>query len=181
MNISSRYVVIDTETTGLDLINDVPIQLAYQVRLFNGNVTSKGVWYHKIDKPLPKIITEITGITDETLKMYGISLGSGAERYHNLIWDNKPVTLLGYNILNFDFPLIQNWLIHYKKGKFKHPPLLKIIDVMQLASEYFKTRKWLKQSVAAERLKLDFDPSKLHDAEYDIDLCWRIFWHITNG
>ena len=179
---SIKYITIDVETTGLSLITDVPIQVAFQARSAKGDLRSEGMWYHKIDKPLPKIITEITAITDKTLNEEGVSLLEGTKKYNQLIWGNQPAVLLGYNIINFDQPIIQNWLYNYRQvgNKFPFPPVMQIIDVMQLCSIYFKTKKWLKQSEAARRLGLDFDPKKLHDASYDIDLCWRIFWKLES-
>lgn len=173
----TNYIVIDIETTGLDTTKDVPIQLAYEVISLDSGYyvyRSKGSFYVKIHGKLDKKITEITGIEDSTLQEEGVIPRDAAANYHSLIWTHWPAWLVGYNIVNFDFPIIQNWLSKYTPGRFKHPPLLGIVDVMFVCYGEFGQRKWPKLVDAGQRLKIDFDPKELHDARADVSLTWKI-------
>ena len=65
------YVVFDLETTGLDVENDNIIEIgALKVR--EGKVTDRFMEFLKPDMPISPMITGITGITNEMVKMQGI-------------------------------------------------------------------------------------------------------------
>jgi DNA polymerase III alpha subunit (gram-positive type) len=172
-----NYLVCDIETSGLDLINDVPVQLAYEIH--NGNtdkLIKLGSFYMKPPKPLSEEVQKVHGITNEFLDSPGVlTLAQGAGIYEQLFWNYRPIMIVGYNIINFDFPMIQNWLLRHNPKAFKHPPCITIIDVMHLASLYFKTFKWPKLSVAAKDLDIPFDKEELHNASGDVRLTWEVF------
>ena len=174
-----NYIVLDIETTGLDTTKDVPIQLAYEsysLAQLSGIFfpDKKGAFYIKPRARLSPVITKITGITDSLLEDEGLSSRDAVNNYHSLVWTHWPAWLVGYNIVNFDFPIIQNWLSKYTPGRFKHPPLLGVIDVMFLCCKHFGQKKWPKLVDAGQRLKINFDPKGLHDARADVDLTWKI-------
>ncbi|HLS20378.1 MAG TPA: PolC-type DNA polymerase III [Bacillota bacterium] len=62
----ATYVVFDVETTGLSAVYDTIIEIA-GVKLHRGEVIDKFESFANPHRPLPEIITEITGITDEML------------------------------------------------------------------------------------------------------------------
>ena len=173
-----NYLTVDIETTGLNLISDLPIQFAY----LGAKKAPSGTWttesdafYIKSLRPIPEAASRVNRITDETLLRSGIPLGRAAEDYNKLVWSYQPVTLIGYNIINFDLPIIQNWLFDWNPKRFKHPPVEVVIDVMHLAGRHFKTKKWLKLSLAAQKLGIEFDEESLHDALVDVKLTWEVF------
>jgi DNA polymerase III epsilon subunit-like protein len=175
------YIVVDLETTGVKVLEDLPVQLAYEVYFVN---TEKKIWLqNEADcfwiNPKPKSIdpqAEMThGISQTFLDRKGEGLSLVASKWHSVIWNYHPTYLIGYNIINFDFPIIVNWLYHYSKGKFKFPPLLGILDVMFLAQRHFKMRGWPKLSESARKLNLEFNEEDLHDARDDVRLTWRVF------
>lgn len=169
-----NYIILDIETTGLDVKKSLPIQLAYEVH--NEHIQKeKGSFYLKPEILVSEEIEKITGITNKMLFEQGISMLDGVSKYSAMIWRHQPCLLIGYNILNFDFPIIQNWLQEYVLGKFKHPPVYGILDVMQMASIHFKTRHWLKLSEAGRKLGVVFASESLHNAEIDVNLTWQIF------
>ncbi len=71
--------------------------------------------------------------------------------------------------------MIQNWMHHHNPGKFKHPPIQKLIDVMHMASAHFKTRRWLKLENLAQALDVPYSKEDLHDALGDAELTWKCY------
>jgi DNA polymerase III alpha subunit (gram-positive type) len=169
-----NYLVADIETSGLNLIKDVPVQFGYEVHSETRKLSS-GDFYMKPLEPLSLEVQAIHGITNEFLAEKGISLAEGAERYNKLFWQFKPLVIVGYNFMNFDFPMIQNWLFNHNKKMFKHPPCCGIIDVMHLASIFFKTSKWPKLSQAAKDLGISINETCLHNATEDVRLTWEVY------
>ena len=175
-----NYVTMDIETTGLDIYEDEPIQMAYTVHGEKDQLLHENSFYLYIDRDLPAIITKITGITQETLQSEGIHVSKALLLWKNLIKKYQPVALVGYNIINFDFPMVQNWINANSIEKFKFPPICCIDDVMiTLASR--RKSKWLKLAKAGEVMGVEFDPNALHDALADVHLTWEIYKKLREG
>jgi len=169
-----NFIVLDIETTGLDITRDNPIQIAWEVYNEKYKRLEQSSIYIKTNYLHPKI-TEITKITIELLREKGITPQAAANVYHSLLWKYYPAVLVGYNIVNFDFPMIQNWLVRNIPGRFKHPPSLGIQDVMFMCCVTFNTRKWIKLVDAGKRFKIKFNSRALHNAGVDVNLTWKIF------
>ena len=170
-----KYVCFDFETTGVDPIDDTPIQIcaiAYDSKFQEIDRMKYYVWN---GVPLKPIITQITGITTEFLKEHGITPEAGTKRWQKFIWDHYPACLVGYNIITFDYPMSVNWLRNNSKEKFKYPPIHEMKDVLRAASRHFGTKKWPKLKDAATRLGLTFEEGKLHDAEADVQLTMDVW------
>lgn len=173
----TRTIVFDLETTGVDIRKDLPIQLAYGIWGDDGSCLLTNLTYINI-LPYAEIQFEafkVHGISSELLRHRGATPDKVSNLWHRIVWDSFPCRLIGYNIINFDFPMWQNFLHRFKTGRFKFPPLIEITDVMHLASHHFSTKKWLKLRDCARRLGLTVDEEKLHDAEYDVKLCWGVY------
>ncbi len=168
------YITIDIETTGLDIYKDVPIQMAFNVHNKNDQLVWEHSFYILTAQKLRPIITKITGLTDDTLLSKGIPSGNGVAQWRGSIWNFQPATLIGYNIINFDFPMIQNWINANSSQKFKFPPICAIIDVMILIAAERKS-KWLKLAKAAEVYDIDFVAEDLHDAMADVRITWELY------
>jgi len=173
--IKGNFLVMDLETTGIDVYRHVPIQLAMLIKNSRGETLLEESIYIQIREALPQKIVEITGITSKTLVNYGKSPSAVAKYYADTVWKYRPLYLLGYNIVNFDYPMWQKFLFVHTLGRFKFPPVLGLIDVMLLVGHHFGTKKWLKLADAANKLKLPFNPNELHNALADIRLTWRVF------
>ncbi len=64
LNLTKPLIVFDLETTGLDLVNDRIIQISYIKVYPNGDEERKSIFVNP-DKPIPALVQELTGITDE--------------------------------------------------------------------------------------------------------------------
>lgn len=95
----SRFVVVDLETTGLQPVTDDIIEMA-ALCVENGQIISEYQCFIRTEKPVPPAITELTGITSQTLKQKGISLdqamqdlldlaGQAPLVFHNAAFDHR--------------------------------------------------------------------------------------------
>ena len=167
-------IVIDIETTGLDKLVDTPIQIAWIVLKKREEVGSGSFYINPRDSLSPKI-TRLTGITQEILVVKGYRDGPATSKYMSLIWSYQPCTLIGHNLIAFDYPILHNWMEHCYFGRFKQPPVVKLVDTMHLASVKWKTKKWMKLEECATRLEILFNKEQLHNAIEDVRLTREVY------
>lgn len=168
-------VIIDIETTGLDKLVDTPIQIAWSVLGTGRKQLEEGSFYINPHSPLPQVITRLTGITDEILLARGYGNGPATRKYMELIWRLQPCTLVGHNLISFDYPILHNWMERFHMGRFKQPPIVKLVDTMHLASVKWKTKKWMKLEDCATRLDILFNREQLHNAMEDVRLTREVY------
>jgi DNA polymerase-3 subunit epsilon len=92
---------------------------------------------------------------------------------------------IGYNSHSFDMPFVREF---FRKcgdkffGSWFHYPS---IDVMILAAHHMMDkRRWMpdfKLMTVADRLGIEVDKSKLHDAFYDIEITREVYRRVTDG
>lgn len=90
-------IVIDLETTGLDPVED-EIMAIGAVKHVQGQPVERFYQLIQVDKPIPKNVVSLTGLTSELLTEKGIGLAAGLRGLKAFIGD---MTLIGYN-LHFD-------------------------------------------------------------------------------
>jgi len=168
------HIIIDIETTGLDKLLDDPIQIAWII-VKNKEEIEKGSFYINSTNNLNPLITRLTGITQETLQTRGYVNSVAAKKYMDLIWQYQPATLVGHNLISFDYPILHNWMERHYPGRFKQPPIVQLIDTMHFASIIFKTKKWLKLEECAKRLEILFNKEQLHNAIEDVKLTKEVY------
>jgi len=168
-------IVIDVESTGLDKLVDTPIQIAWSVLGHRRKFLEEGSFYINPEVPLPSIITSMTGITEKTLQTRGYGNGPATRKYMDLIWRLQPCTLIGHNLISFDYPVLHNWMERFYSGRFKQPPVVSLVDTMHMASVKWKTRKWLKLEDCAKRLDILFNKEQLHNAIEDVRLTREVY------
>ena len=97
-----KVIYFDTETTGLDFIENEIIELAMLV-FEDGRIVEEYDKFINIGKDLPSRIVEITGITDEMLILEGVSEKSVAEDLKNYL---TPGTLMIAHNCQFDLSFV---------------------------------------------------------------------------
>jgi DNA polymerase-3 subunit epsilon len=87
--------------------------------------------------------------------------------------------LVGYNSASFDNPFFRAFFVQNGDNYFGSWFWSCPIDVMVLAGQYLIADRPsmldFKQGTVAKHLGITVDDSKLHDAEYDIDICRKIY------
>jgi len=168
-------LIIDIETTGVDSLKDTPIQLAWIALNGGHKEVGKGSFFILPNAKLSEKVVKITGITNKELQLKGYSNTAGAKKYMDLVWNYQPCTLVGHNLIAFDFPFLHNWMERFYNGTFKQPPIARLEDTMHLAGIHFKTRKWLKLEECGNRLEILFNKEQLHDARADVELTKAVY------
>jgi CRISPR-associated protein Cas2 len=159
----ARYVVLDLETTGLDVVNDRIIEIG-AVKDDQGSVSVFNALI-RIDAPLPKEIMQLTGITDAMLSQ-GRELKAVLCDMQDFIQD---FPIVGYNI-NFDMKFLNHALNRCDMPGINNPvmDLMKTVRREQLFQENYRLETTLKSYGIAEKVphraledaKLIFELSK---------------------
>ena len=183
-----KLCFIDTETTGLSAWKNGVIQVAGSIWIDG----SKKELFSFESKPFPQDeihpkALEANGLSHEQIMSYGDPtkavnemvdmLNEHIDRYNK---DDK-FLFIGYNA-KFDFDFVKNWM---KKGEFDYfgsyfywPPL----DVLQaVAWKYRNDREHIedyKQVTVAKFLGIEVEEEKLHEANYDVEICEKIYYHL---
>jgi predicted DnaQ family exonuclease/DinG family helicase len=116
-----KFVAFDVETTGMDYKTDRVIELA-GVLFEQGRATSEFQQLVNPGKPLPPIITSLTGITREQVKK-APRFKEVADSFLEFIGDN---VLVAHNI-HFDMNFLSNELKRIKKKRIKNKTLDSVI------------------------------------------------------
>lgn len=122
-----NLVAVDIETTGLDVTKDAIISIG-AVKVINGEFEDFNVLV-QIQQEVPKAISELTGLSKETLDSKGIPLKMALEQLEHFIGD---LPICGYNF-RFDDDFIStgresNSMSELSNSKFDLLPLVKKID-----------------------------------------------------
>ena len=101
LNLKKPLVVFDLETTGLDLVNDRIIQLSY-IKVWPDGKEERESLYVNPEKPIPTEVTELTGISDDTVK----DAPTFKQQAAGLNEKFKGCDFAGFNSNHFDIPML---------------------------------------------------------------------------
>lgn len=189
-NRTVKTVAFDTETESLSLFRSRPWQLAYSI--VQNNKVLKTVerypWFPDLN--VSKGAAQITGFSWEKYKDLATPAEDVFEEFSEYLY-NEEYLLAGHNIISFDFFMIKTLGLEAKMWKgwsFAE----RAVDTLCLSRHYHNGTKpssenffgdQLKEvgrpargskkatlSAMAKEFKIEFDPSKLHDAAEDLKL-----------
>ena len=158
------FITIDIETTGLDPEKDEILEIA-AIKYIENNEAEIFSRVVKVQNPLTKEISELTGITDDFLLKNGMDIETALKDFWNFVGRAK---LVGYNI-SFDMSFLRNASIEHKIKMQAN----KCIDVLQLARRKVKDTKNYKMSTVASELGIEM--AQKHRAESDCRLAFEIY------
>lgn len=164
------FITIDIETTGLDPEKDEILEIAAIKYIENNEaeVFSRAV---KVQNPLTKEISELTGITDDFLLKNGMDIETALKDFWDFVGRAK---LVGYNI-SFDMSFLRNVSIEHKIKMQAN----KCIDILQLARRKVKGTKNYKMSTVASALGIEM--VQKHRAESDCRLAFEIYHKLNEN
>ncbi|RHX83268.1 3'-5' exonuclease [Leptospira stimsonii] len=164
-----QIVFLDLETTGLDVFRDRIVEIGMIALFWDG-------WVWRISKiftslvnpemPIPLPATKIHGITDAMVEN-APTLSKIQDRIKNTISD---LPLCGYNIINFDIPLLKNEFARI--GSLCPFPSQEIIDPYRIFRKRESGKHDLKSAV---RFYAHIEPKIVHRAIYDCIGAIRVF------
>ena len=165
LNLTKPLVVFDLETTGLDLVNDRIIQLSY-IKVFPDGKEERGNILINPERPIPSLISQLTGITDDDVK----DKPTFKAIAHELSNKFKGCDFAGFNSNHFDIPLLAEEFIRAGIDfDFSH---CRLIDVQTIF------HKMERRNLAAaykfycgRKMEEDFEA---HRADQDTEATYRV-------
>jgi len=194
-NFNQKYVVIDTETEGLNLIDSRPWQVSW--------FTAKGKFIEKKndrflkwpDLKVSEGAARITGFDENKHNR----ISEDPKKVLNDLWpiiSDPSYIIIGQNFLGFDAYVLNT--LRKKCGlKSDYSYISRVIDTRSLAMAIGTGQKELSkgdilsqyrflnhrdkkikasQGALLKQYNIDHDPSRLHDGLYDIEMTFKIFW-----
>jgi DNA polymerase-3 subunit epsilon len=187
-----KKLFFDLETTGLDYKTNA-------IHQFSGCIELDGTIIESFNfkiKPfegaviVPKAL-ETSNVTEEQIMAYPPAEEVFAEfmrmlsRYVKKFDKKDKMFLVGYNNAAFDNAFLREFYVRHQKDDYFNSWFWgNTIDVMVLASEYLADVRVgmenFKLMSTARAVGIEIDESKLHNAEYDIELTRNIYRIVTN-
>lgn len=154
-----EYIVYDTETTGFNYAVDQMIEIG-AVRVKNGEVIERFDELIACDHPLPRVIVELTGITDEMLEGKDTE-ENVTKRFLEFCGD---LPLVAHNAA-FDIAFVGSAVKKYGLGEFNPT----VIDTMGIARNLYPNWRNHKLSTLVKNLGVNWDEDMHHRADYDCE------------
>ena len=194
-NFNQKYLVIDCETEGLNLINSRPWQVSW--------FTAKGKFIEKkndrfLEWPNLKVSEGAARITGFDINKHK-TVQEDPKKVLDDLWpiiSNPEYIIIGQNLLGFDVYVLNT--LRKKCGlESDYSYIPRVIDTRSLAmaigtghkelarGDIFSQYRFLNhrdkkikasQGSLLKQYNIDHDPSRLHDGLYDIEMTFKIFW-----
>jgi CRISPR-associated protein Cas2 len=161
------YVSIDIETSGLNPSDDEITELG-AVKVVNGSITDTFRALVRTNKPIPKGIAELTGITNEMLAVEGEDLACALKAFLAFVGE---LPVVCHNAA-FDYGFIQEACRKSGMALFKN----RCIDTLALAKRHVKGVANYKLSTLAVHLEINQSAAhrSISDCETTVALYRRI-------
>lgn len=193
-NRNQKYIIFDTETEGLNLVKSKPWQAAWIVAQGNKIIKKYDKLIYWDDLNVSKDAARITGFSQSYYEKNAEDPKKVWDEFSKYLYDDS-YKIVGQNLLGFDVYMIDVWrkLI----GEPLHQDYInRIIDTKAIATAIAKESpvpnhdfiywqyRWLNhrerglktsQLTLLKKYEIDFDPKRLHDALYDIEMNFEIF------
>lgn len=194
-NFDQKYLIIDTETEGLNLINTRPWQVSW-ITAKGKQIKSKDDHYLKWDNlNVSAGAARVTGFDHSYYSMKAEDPVKILKDFWQIISDPSYI-IIGQNFLGFDTYVLNSWR-KWCGLKPDYSYINRVIDTRSLAmaigighkeiskgdilSQYkflnYRDKKIkASQGFLLKQYGIEHDPTKLHNALYDIEMTFKIFW-----
>jgi DNA polymerase III epsilon subunit-like protein len=189
-----KYIVFDTETEGLNLHSSRPWQIAWIVCQGYKVLETHNRFLSFNDLNIPDVVKKLTGFSWDIYNKKKESPKKVLEDFESYIYDPQ-YKIIGQNLLGFDIYMISQLQRMFGK-KVDYSYLERILDTRALGKAHREgldkpkdnflswqykiiNDRSLKAKVSQNQLLkyfgIEFEESKLHDALYDIQMCYNVF------
>jgi DNA polymerase III, epsilon subunit and related 3''-5'' exonucleases len=172
----AKYLVFDTETTGIDVFNDRIVQLFIATADSEGNLLETWEWIINPGVEVPEEASNVHGFTTGYLRENGQNSNQALEEAWDVLYDHWGLTHVAYN-LAFDLSIL-----HYEFERngidyfFGQPPRdMDMFDplVVDRAKDKYRKGKRKLENVAAH-YSVPFNPDEAHKADYDVKVTAKV-------
>lgn len=191
---NQKYIVFDTETEGLNLHSSRPWQLSWIVCEGNRVLKTYDKYISFDDLSIPKVVQNLTGFSWSKYNDKKEPLKDVLPLFKSYIL-NPEYKIVGQNLLGFDVYMIAE-LERLLGQKPDYSYLNRIYDTVALGKAFREGLQkpssdflsWQYKVIHDRSLKakasqlqllkyfgIDFDENKLHEAVYDINMCFKVF------
>lgn len=191
---NQKYLVFDTETEGLNLHSSKTWQLSWIICQGNKVLETHDKFIKHKELNIPEVVRKLTGFDWDEYNSKAESLISVWSKFEQYLFDPQYI-VVGQNLLGFDVYMVS----HLQRMLGQQPDysyLPRIYDTRALAKAYREeldkprgdllswqykiiNDRTLKAKVSQNQLlkffDIDFEEDKLHDALYDIKMCYKVF------
>lgn len=172
INFPDNYIVVDTETTGLDPRFDSIIEIG-AIKIRNNKIVDSFNTLIKPDRTrnsgyVSSFITDLTGISNDMIEQDGISEFEAMKQINDFI---KEDILVGHNV-NFDINFLYDSFINH----LEIPMTNSFIDVLRIARKQLKELKKHRLVDLMKHYSLSSDNQ--HRAKEDCYITDNIFNHL---
>lgn len=195
-----KYIVFDTETEGLNLHSSKPWQIAWIVCQGYKVIETHNRFLDFNDLEIPSIVQKLTGFSWDTYNKKKEDPETVLAEFEQYLYDPQ-YKVVGQNLLGFDVYMIAELQRMFGK-KCDYSYLNRIYDTRALGKAHRENLNkpkdnflsWqykiihdrtLKSKVSQIQLlkffDIDFEKEKLHDALYDIEMCYQIFCELKKA
>lgn len=177
MNREAKYLVFDTETTGIDVFNDRIVQLVAATADADGNLIDKWEWVINPGVPVPEEAAKVHGFTNEYLSEYGVDPKQALSEVLDEFLDSYPLVWVAFN-LNFDLSILESEFYRHldipEWGR-EFSAKVQMFDPLVVDRKWDKYRKGKRPLEAmAGHYGVEFDPEKAHEAGYDVEITAKV-------
>jgi len=157
------YVIFDLETTGLSRYYSEIIQIS-ALRIANGQPVERFNTYIKPKRGIPSEATAVNHITEQMVSN-APSFKEALKAFKAFVKDD---ILVGYNIIGFDLPLLNNQACLNGEARIN----TKYVDVLPIARSSIQLPNYKLTSLAEY---MGFDTSGAHDSLFDCELTYNCY------
>jgi DNA polymerase III alpha subunit (gram-positive type) len=189
-----NYIVIDTETEGLNLVYSKPWQVSWIVCRGNNIISKHDHFIRWGDINVSADAARITGFNKDYYYSKAEDPMEVFKKLSKHLYDPS-FLVIGQNLLGFDVYMINVWR-KLMKMQSDHSYVNRIIDTKSISTAIFKNilpdkenflswqykmlhirEKGLKTSQAfmLKYYDIPHDPKRLHDSLYDVEMTFEIF------
>lgn len=177
------YLVWDTETTGVDALNDRIIQLVIATADEDGNVIEHWEWFINPDVPVPDEAAEVHGFTNEYLAEHGRPAKEVFADAIEVFRRHHRLVQVAYN-LNFDLTFLdaefKRWGVTdtFGEGMSTKAQLYDPYVTDRANDKYRKGKRKLMN--LADHYGVEYNEDELHNALADVTLTAKVAVAVRN-
>lgn len=171
------WLVADCETGGVDVFSDRIIQFVIATADEDGNLLANWEWVLNPGVEISEESVAVHGFSNEYLQEHGVSADIALEEIRRVLESYPHAVWTLYNA-NFDLSILaaefERYGVWYNFGDWVTEKI-RVFDALVVDRAKDRYRKGnRKLMTVAEHYGVDYDPDKLHNALYDVEITAKV-------